>query len=249
MKKNLTLLTLIALFLFSSNIVFAQKSQTNVTSAKPVKSGIKSTPAKPAVKKSVVTTTPAKPTVTKTSVSPTPVSTQNKITNEKYKEGTKPQKPVIIKDQITPLTATSSEIPNAKSIEKDLYENFWVNYSIYNGEESVEESRKCNCRGDIIFVNQTNDTLDMYFGYVPTAQQSLTANAMMPAWSYQAQRAAFCLLPGEKNTIRGWCEGTLQYQAIGRKNKMDDSKNLTPYFEQKHYVKMSCRDIQVNLEE
>ena len=262
MKKNLTLFALLIAFFFSSSILIAQKTQTSTVIVKPTKTEIKATPAKPSVKSTpaVVTpvkpavkptpavVTPTKPTVNKSSATPTPISAVDKRSNEKYKDGTTPERPVSIGDDNTlEKPETAGDVPNAKTIEKDLYANFWITYSIFNKQEFTEDLRGCNCQGTITFFNHTTDTLDMYFGYLSTTGPFATANAQIPNWRYNDQRAAFYIAPGEKATIRSWCDGALQYQAIGRKTKMDESKKLTPWFEQKHYLNMSCRDFTIDL--
>ena len=155
------------------------------------------------------------------------------------------------------LNQTLANVCSSTASRQDLYLNFWSKYGVSKCRRARRQMRHCGCRGDIIFYNPTNDTLDVFFQYVGQTQQPTLKSAVLPPIANQLLIPNFFILPNDSVIFTGSCRGALQYEAVSRKpaypnqvkrNHGRRTYYSNPTFFDRGYVIMQCMSKAITLE-
>jgi hypothetical protein len=214
-------------------------SQKTQTTDQPQKAVI-SKPATP-LSPSKVTKAPQQSQKSITRVgSPVPQQTRIRATNARYKDG-EPKRPAQTTNP-KPSTSKSENdaIPTVNRSDEDTSLFIATDPAVMNYRKAYRENRHCGCRSEITFINNTSDTLDMYFRYLNQANTPSIDGVVLPPISLKRVYAPFFIEPGDTTVIRGVCRGALQYEARSRRSFRTKGTSLTPGLEFSNYVRMGC---------
>lgn len=176
--------------------------------------------------------------------------------NEKEQPLVKPAAPIATASK-PGLNETRANVCSNTASREDLYLNFWSKYGVSKSRRARREMRHCGCRGDIIFYNPTNDTLDVFFQYVGPTQQPTLNSTVLPPIANQLLIPNFFILPNDSAIFTGSCRGALQYEVVSRKpaypNEVKRNHGRRTYYSNttffdRGYVLMQCMNKAIMLE-
>ncbi|MFM2200878.1 MAG: hypothetical protein RL040_78, partial [Bacteroidota bacterium] len=131
----------------------------------------------------------------------------------------------------------------------DIVNDIWKRKFIPNVQQAKKANRHCGCGGDITFINNTSDTLDIYFRYMTAAETPTIDGVVLPPLVNSCMLAPFYIVPKDSATVRGYCTGGLRYEAVTRNSMTKRDNYLTPRLWLNGSVRMSCMENTIPLEE
>lgn len=163
----------------------------------------------------------------------------------------------------SPKPSSEPNIPLPSAIDGNAYEikknyasamscsvsDIWYPRWLYHARQGMRQNRHCGCRGEITFLNETADTVDIYLGYLSSLETPTLEDAVLPPLKSRMMYPAFYIVPGDSATITGNCRGGLQYEAETRNSLWVKENYLTPRFVKNGSLRLSCIDQTVVLSE
>ncbi len=158
--------------------------------------------------------------------------------------------------QSTHTTFQTGNVCKNEASRQHLYLNFWSKYGVSRSGLARRQMRHCGCRGDVIFMNPTNDTLDVFFQYVGQRSVPTIDNTVLPPLANQLLIPNLYILPNDSIILTGSCMGGLNYEAVSRKplypnevrrNHGNRTYYANPTFFSRGIVIMQCMSKRITL--